>query len=259
MSSKLRIAIVKLTSCSGCLVQFLNLEDELPELLKFVDFAYFLEVDGEPRSGPYDATFIEGSVTTEDEIKVIKKFRNESKVVIALGACSTTGGIQALRNWSNIEEFKKYVYPRPEWIETLNESRPIADFIKVDYELGGCPVNKELLLYFIKQLLGGKRPTMPTESVCNECKRKGIQCVIISKGIPCLGPVTRAGCGALCPSYGRGCYGCQGPARGINPLALAKRFEEMGLSKEDIILIFKGITSWSKEFREVIKRYERRD
>jgi len=255
MKGRLRIAVIKLTSCSGCLIQFLNMEDELPELMKFIEFTYFLEVNSEPKSGPYDVTFIEGSVTTEEEVELIKKFRSWSEVVVALGACSTTGGIQALRNWSNVEEFKRYVYPRPEWINTLDKSRPISDFIKVDYELGGCPVSRDLLSYFIRQLIKGKRPVTLTESVCNECKRKGIQCVIVSKGIPCLGPITRAGCGALCPSFGRGCYGCQGPARGVNPLALAKRFEEMGLSKEDIVLIFKGISSWSKEFREVIERY----
>lgn len=252
---KIKVAVYKFSSCDGCQLQFLNMEDELLLLIDRIEFAYFLEASREVKPGPYDVAFVEGSVSTPHEEELIKEVRKQAKIVVAIGACATAGGIQALRNFGKLEEFKKLVYPNPEWIDALEHARPISDFIKVDYELRGCPVSKERLLSFVKQLLAGRRPVLKRESVCTECKRKGNVCVVVSKGIPCLGPVTQEGCGALCPSFGRGCYGCFGPMIDPKPEALAKRFEELGFSRRDIALQFKTFTGWSEPFRKVVIRY----
>jgi len=252
---KVKVAVYKFTSCGGCQLQFLNMEEELLTLTDKVEFAMFYEARRDNKPGPYDVAFVEGAISTPHEVEVVKKLREESSIVVATGACATAGGIQALRNWVNVDEFKKYVYPNPEWIEVLKEAKPVSEFIKVDYEIRGCPVSKEQLLFFINQLLRGKRSVLPVDSVCLECKRKGNVCVMVAKGIPCLGPVTMAGCGALCPSYGRGCYGCYGPMVDPKSEVLAGRFKEVGLSSKEISLLFKQFNNWAKAFREVCVKY----
>ena len=249
---KVSIATFKFTSCNGCQLQVVNVDEKLFELLDNVEFKFFPLVKSDNIIGEFDVTLVEGSITTPEEVKVIKKVRELSKVLVAIGACSTAGGIQALRNWVKVNEFKRYVYPNPEWIKALDKASPISDYVKVDYELRGCPISGSQLLYFLSQLLRGKGPILPIDSVCMECKRKGNLCVLVAKGIPCLGPVTMAGCGAICPTYGRGCYGCFGPMRDPRPNALAMRFKEMGLSIKDIELLFKQFTGWSKPFKELL-------
>ncbi len=253
---KLKVAIYKFSSCGGCQLQFLNLEDELLDLTSLVDFALFYEARRFVDLGPYDVAFVEGSISTPHEVEIIKKVREESKIVVAIGACATSGGIQALRNWANIEEYKQYVYPRPEWIEVLKYVEPPSKYINVDYEIRGCPINKEQLLSFILQLLKGKIPTLLIDSVCLECKRKGNVCILVVRGVPCLGPITMGGCGALCPSYGRSCYGCYGPMKDPKPEALNARFKELGVKLNEIKLLLRQFTNWSKEFRKVIEEYE---
>jgi coenzyme F420-reducing hydrogenase gamma subunit len=254
---KLKVAVYKFSSCDGCQLQFLNLEDELLQLSDLIEFALFYEARRFVGSGPYDVAFVEGSISTPHEVELIKKVREESKVLVAIGACATSGGIQALRNWADAEEYKRYVYPRPEWVEVLRYAEPPSKYVKVDYEIRGCPVSKDQLLSFVLQLLKGKTPpTLPVDSVCVECKRRGNVCVLVARGIPCLGPVTMGGCGALCPSYGRGCYGCYGPMIDPKPDALNARFKELNIKPKEIQLLFKQFTNWSKEFRKVVEEYE---
>ncbi|HDN75757.1 MAG TPA: oxidoreductase, partial [Acidilobales archaeon] len=243
--NKVSIAVFKFTSCSGCQLQVVNVGEKLFELLDNVEFKFFPLVKSDSIIGEFDIALVEGSITTPEEVKAIRRVRELSKILVAIGACSTAGGIQALRNWVKVDEFKRYVYPNPEWIRALDKANPISDYVKVDYELRGCPISESQLLYFLSQLLRGKRPTLPIDSVCMECKRKGNVCVLVTKGIPCLGPVTMAGCGAICPTYGRGCYGCFGPMRDSKPHALAMRFKELGLNVKDIELLFKQFTGWS--------------
>ncbi len=250
---KLRIAVFKLTSCSGCQLQFLNMEDELLELTDKVEFSHFLEASREVKPGPYDIAFIEGSVSTPDQVVLVERVRRESRVLVALGACATGGGIQALRNWLRYDEVVSAVYPRPEFIKALERSRPVSEVVKVDYELRGCPVSKDRLLSFIKQLMVGRRPYLRRESLCSECRRSGNVCVMIAKGVPCLGPITQEGCGGICPSFGRGCYGCFGPSIDSRVKAFTHRLRELGLSDEEVVRLLKGFTSWSKEIREAIK------
>ncbi|MCS7136383.1 MAG: oxidoreductase [Nitrososphaerota archaeon] len=246
-----RIAVYKFASCDGCQLSILDLEDELLEVGQRFDIAYFMEVTKAVKKGPYDVGLVEGSITTPHDVELIKTIRKECKKLVTIGACATAGGIQALRNWASVEEFSKYVYAKPEYIQTLEKSSPISEYVQVDLELKGCPVNKYQLLEVLSALIAGRKPNLPTYSVCMECKMKGNVCVAVAKGIPCLGPVVQAGCGALCPSYARGCYGCFGPMESPNVKSIAKKFIELGMDKKDVILKFRGFTGWSKEFREV--------
>ena len=205
------IAVYKFSSCDGCQLNILNMEDELLDLVGEVEIAYFLEARRQTLPGPYDITLVEGSVSTEDEIERIKHIRRNCQTLIALGTCATAGGVQALRNFNDVKAYTEIVYQHPEYIEALPTSSRIADYVKVDLELWGCPVSKQQVLEVLVAALQNRRPNLPQYSLCLECKRKGLSCVTVAYGIPCLGPVVRSGCGVLCPSNGRGCYGCFGP------------------------------------------------
>jgi sulfhydrogenase subunit delta len=213
---KTSVAVFKFSSCDGCQLQLLNMEDELMALAGAVEIANFLEARRRVLPGPYDVVLVEGSVSTPHEAEWVKKIREEAKTLIAIGACATAGGIQALRNRADANEFARAVYPHPEYLKFLAKATPISDHVKVDLELYGCPVSKAEVLEAITALLQNRRPNLPQHSVCLECKRQGIVCVMVAKGMLCLGPATRSGCGALCPSCGRGCYGCFGPQPGMD-------------------------------------------
>jgi coenzyme F420-reducing hydrogenase gamma subunit len=210
--SKPSIAVYKFSSCDGCQLSILNLEDELLDLVGVVEIAYFLEARRLSLPGPYDIALVEGSVTTPHEAERILEVRKQAKALVTIGACATSGGIQALRNTLNLDDLAIAVYEHPEYLQTLPTSTAISEHVKVDYELWGCPVNKYQLVEVIQALVQKRRPNLPTHSICLDCKRRGINCVIVAQGIPCLGPATRTGCGVLCPANGRGCYGCFGPA-----------------------------------------------
>jgi sulfhydrogenase subunit delta len=210
--AKPTVAVYKFSSCDGCQLSILNLEDELLDLVGIVEIAYFLEARRLALPGPYDIALVEGSVTTPHEAERIQEIRKQAKTLVAIGACATSGGIQALRNTANLDDLALAVYEHPEYLHALPTSTSIAENVKVDYELWGCPVNKYQLVEVIQALLQKRRPNLPTNSICLDCKRRSITCVIVSQGIPCLGPATRTGCGVLCPANGRGCYGCFGPA-----------------------------------------------
>lgn len=208
--------------------------------------------------GPYDVALVEGSITTPSDADRIQQVRERSRTLIAIGACATSGGIQALRNVSDIEIWKQQVYPRPEWVEALATSTPIADHVRVDTEIQGCPVNKAQVLRVLLRALLGASSDLPTASVCMECKRAGHPCVMVTKGAPCMGPVTRAGCGALCPSLGRDCYACFGPSDDPNAAALVDQLIRLGLSRRDAALRLRGVAGWRPEFRELADRLEGR-
>ncbi len=212
----LRLAVFKFASCDGCQLSLLNAEDELLALADRVDIVHFAEASSRLLDGPYDVSLVEGSVTTAHDAQRIRRIREASKLVVTIGACATAGGIQALRNWGNHEEFLKQVYPHPEYIESLATSTPISAHIPVDFELRGCPVDTQQLVGVLKDLLHQRQLSVPNHSVCRTCKLMGIVCVAVARGVPCLGPITQAGCGALCPRFDRGCYGCFGPASQAN-------------------------------------------
>jgi coenzyme F420-reducing hydrogenase gamma subunit len=247
--SRPKLAVYKFSSCDGCQLALLSLEDELLSLAGAVEIAYFLEARSQTLEGPYDVTLVEGSVTTEEDIERLHQVREQSKYLITIGACATAGGIQALRNWVDVNEFVRAVYATPAYISTLEQSTPISTHVAVDFELNGCPINKYQILEVLTTLLMGNTPHLPRYSVCLECKRRGTSCVMVSKGIPCLGPLTQAGCGALCPAYNRGCYGCFGPMENPNPDSFSSYLLKNGTPRADLIRMFRSFTGYAEVFR----------
>ena len=232
------LAVWKFASCDGCQLTLLDCEDELLEIAGQVHIAHFLEASSVSLPGPYDISLVEGSITTPGDAERIRQVRAQSKVLVTIGACATSGGIQALRNFGDLEQFRSVVYASPQYIDSLATSTPIFAHVPVDIELRGCPIDKRQLLEVISALLVGRKPDVPDTSVCSECKRNGLTCVLVARGTPCLGPVTHAGCGALCPSVGRGCYGCFGPVTGANVAALISQLHMCGMSADAIARVF---------------------
>jgi coenzyme F420-reducing hydrogenase gamma subunit len=243
------LAVWKFASCDGCQLTLLDCEDALLPLAGEVQVAHFLEATSGHVEGPYDLSLVEGSITTEHDVERIQHVRSVSRALVTIGACATAGGIQALRNFGDVDEFTRLVYASPEYISTLSTSTPISAHVRVDYELHGCPIDKGQLVEVITAFLHGRRPGIPSSSVCMECKRRGNVCVTVAHGTPCLGPVTQAGCGAICPAFGRACYGCFGPVPGANVAALSGRFSELGHSDDEIGRAFAMFTSWAEPFR----------
>lgn len=254
---KPHLAVFKFASCDGCQLSLLDCEDELLAIAEAVEIAYFVEARSRMLEGPYDISLVEGSVTTEEEAHRIVEVRKQSRYLVAIGACATAGGIQALRNWAKVEDYIRSVYPRPEYIQTLENSRPISDLVAVDFELRGCPINKGQLLELITSLLIGRKPRLPSYSVCMECKRRGTVCVMVAEGIPCLGPATQAGCGALCPAYQRGCYGCFGPIASGNMEALGEEFLAMGCTNQEVTHLFRSYNGYAPAFRAASDKFEK--
>jgi coenzyme F420-reducing hydrogenase gamma subunit len=246
---KPKLGVFKFASCDGCQLSLLDAEDELLQIAEAVEIANFPEASRRVLRGPYDIGLVEGSITTPHDVERIREVRKNCRKLITIGACATAGGIQALRNWKDVREFTRIVYANPEYISTLDRSMPVGSYVLVDFELRGCPINKCQLIELMNAVLNGRKPEIPTFSVCMECKRRGNPCVMVSAGIPCLGPVTQAGCGAICPAYRRGCYGCYGPMEGPNTASLAARMKEMGQTGEDILLAFRGFNAYAEAFR----------
>lgn len=253
---KPRLAVFKFASCDGCQLSLLDAEDHLLAVVGEVEVAYFVEARRQALAGPYDVSLVEGSITTPEEVERIAEVRRQSKYLVAIGACATAGGIQALRNWRDLDDFIRAVYATPAFIDSLATSTAISEHVPVDFELRGCPINKFQLLELITALLIGRQPRVPTYSVCLECKRRETACVTVAQGIPCLGPVTQAGCGAICPAYNRGCYGCFGPMEAPNAHALGERFESLGVPAGEIVRLFRGFTGYADVFRVASDQYE---
>lgn len=250
------LAVWKFASCDGCQLTLLNCEDELLRLAGEVEIAYFPEATRAVVEGPYDVSLVEGSITTPEELERIQHVRAVSGRLITIGACATAGGIQALRNFGDVAEFRSIVYAHPEYLSTLSRSTPISAHVSVDFELRGCPINKHQLLEVLAASIQDRKPRIPSHSVCVECKRRGNVCVTVAHGTPCLGPVTQAGCGALCPSFDRGCYGCFGPQDTPNTASIAHGLRELGMSEPEVVRIFRTFNAASEPFRRESERHE---
>jgi sulfhydrogenase subunit delta len=256
-TKKPKIAVIKMASCDGCQLSLLDAEDELLAVAGAVEIAYFPEASRRMLKGPYDITLVEGSVTVPHDVEMIRAIRKECRTLITIGACATAGGIQALRNWKDVKEYTRIVYANPDFISTLDRSLPIGSFVHVDFELRGCPINKFQLIELINAFLHKRKPNIPTHSVCMDCKLKGNVCVMVAEGTPCLGPVTQVGCGALCPSYHRGCFGCFGPMDSPNTKALSEQMRKLGCSNHEIMLNFRNFNAYAEAFRRESDAHER--
>ena len=258
IAARPRVGVVKLASCDGCQLTILDLEDELLALTDRFDFVEFAEATSHRSSGPFDVLFVEGSISTPEQAVEIARLRAATKLLVTIGACATAGGIQALRTAAEHEAFRAAVYPTPAFVDSLAEAAPVADHVTVDAELRGCPISPEQVLELLTALTIGRRPQLPDQAVCLECKRRGIECVVVTRGEPCLGPVTQTGCGAICPTMGRGCYGCFGPREGANVDSLAGWFADGPgsgrMQAEDVGRLFAGFTGASPSFRTITDR-----
>lgn len=250
------LAVWKFASCDGCQLSLLDCEGELLAVTDRIRIAHFPEATRTRIDGPWDLSLVEGSVTTPEAAEHIREIRRRSKTLITIGACATSGGIQALRNFADVEAFTRLVYAHPDYIETLATSDAIAAHVPVDYELRGCPINKEQLLEVISAFLYGRRPQVSSASVCEECKRAGHVCVTVAHGTPCLGPVTHAGCGALCPGFHRGCYGCYGPKETPNAPSLTEKLTALGMPRAERVRFYRTFNAGAETFREESERQE---
>lgn len=242
-----RLAVWKFASCDGCQLSLLDCEDELIALAGAIEIANFPEASSAMADGPYDLSLVEGSITTPHDAERIHMVREQSAFLVTIGACATAGGIQALRNFADVKDFISAVYASPEYIDTLETSTAIADHVKVDYELRGCPINKMQLVEVISAFLAKRKPAIASNSVCVECKQRGTVCIMV-QGTPCLGPVTHAGCGAICPAYRRGCYGCYGPMEAPNTAALAREWLHLGAAPRDVQRAFRTYNAGAEAF-----------
>ena len=248
-----RIGVVKFASCDGCQLTLLDCEDELLALCEHIELADFPEATSARSEGPFDVLLVEGSVSAPGHAERLAALRAASRFVIAIGACATTGGVQALRNHADHAAFAHAVYPRREWVASLATSTPLSAHIAVDLERPGCPLDARQLVAASGALLHGRRPSQHDEAVCVECKRRGIVCVMATGGVPCLGQVTRSGCGAICPRFARGCYGCFGPRPEANVRPLLLHFQAtLGLSAHAAAQQLAGYTSWAEPYRDEV-------
>ena len=256
--SKPRLAVFKFASCDGCQLQLLSCEDELLDVAESVEIVHFLEATSRIEPGPYDIALVEGSVTTAADRRRIQEVRQQSKYLVTIGACATAGGIQALKNWADHDEFMRYVYARPEYIDSLSTSSAIGDHVPVDFELRGCPIDRQQLLEVIRALVQGRKPRTASHSVCLDCKRRGVVCIAVAQNVACLGPITQAGCGAICPAYNRGCYGCFGAAAQANCDQLADWYLADRITAPHLVPLLRNFNAGSPEFRDCGDRVDPR-
>jgi sulfhydrogenase subunit delta len=250
------LAVWKLASCDGCQLSLLDLEDEILTVAGAVDIAYFLEATRAVKAGPYDLSLVEGSVTTPEAVERVHEIRRQSRHLVTIGACATAGGIQALRNLASVEDYVRQVYATPAFISTLDTSTPVSAHVAVDFELRGCPVDKYQLLDVVLAFLHGRRPDVRPYSVCAECRMAGQVCVTVAHRTPCLGPVTHAGCGALCPGYARGCFGCFGPSDAPNPRGMSAVWRAHGASAEETARALRTFNTAAPAFDAEARRLE---
>jgi len=254
VATRLTVGIVKFASCDGCQLSLLDLEDELLAVVGKFDVVEFPEASSSRSHGPYDVLLVEGAISTPDQLREITELRAKAKTLVTIGACASYGGIQALRNWVDHDTVRAAVYAHPEYIESLATATPVREHVKVDAELHGCPINQDQLRELLASVALGRRPQIREEAVCLDCKRRGNVCVLVAYGTPCLGPVTQSGCGALCPTYARGCYGCFGPKELANARSLADSFL-VGRQPAEVGRLFAGFTAYAEPFRSIVTEF----
>ena len=251
------VAVWKFASCDGCQLTLLDCEDEFLSIVGAIDIAYFPEATRAEHPGPYDLSIVEGSITTQHDADRIHDIRARSTNLITIGACATAGGVQALKNWADVDEYLSIVYANPGYIETLDTSTPISDHVQVDFELRGCPISKAQLVEVIDAFVQGRKPNTPSHTVCVDCKLRGTTCVMVSHGTPCMGPITQTGCGALCPAFNRGCYGCFGPSESPNVASLREAWKAIGVDDPTLVAALRTFNAYAPEFREASETYAR--
>jgi len=249
---KLKIGVFKFTSCSGCQIELLRLNERLPELLNLVSIQNWAMASSSLQQGPYDIALVEGGISTPEAIEEVKMIRKNSKTLVAFGDCAVTGCIPSIRNWMKQREAEGLVYPNPEHVASTRVYA-IDEYVKVDVYLKGCPPSLDNMLEVFKAAILDVRPRLRQHPVCIECKFYENECLLTTYKQPCMGPVTAAGCGAICPLVGRTCEGCYGPMSNPNVKAMVEKLREIGLSDDDIVRKFRKYAGMSEHYREVAK------
>jgi len=232
------IAVLGMTCCEGCRVAIVDLGERFLALAGHVIVGDFPFIQEHAKEKNFDLTFVEGTPILPEQIEEIKEIRRRSKVLVPIGACATMGGIQEIKNYrGDKEKCLQYVYKNVDQIANP-DIKPISAYVPVDFELTGCPINKEELLEFTKKVLVGDTFKIPQRPVCYDCQLKQNRC-LLQIGLPCVGPVILGGCGAPCPSFGHPCDGCRGPLKkeGQNFANLKKILDSHGYEEREIEMI----------------------
>jgi len=249
MNEKPKIAVFKFTGCAGCQLELLHLEDIFLDLLELFDLTYWAMIKRDNDEKEWDISLVEGGISTPEEIEEIKQIRKKTKYLVAFGDCAISGCIPSIRNWIPQMEAEKIVYTDTSMIHST-KVLGIGEYVKVDALLKGCPPHRNNIVELLKSAVLKIRPRLRSHPVCVECKFSDNLCLITSKKMACMGPVTSAGCGAICPSLNRECEGCFGPMSNPNSSALASIFREIGLNEKDIIRKFRKYAGMSSKFRK---------
>lgn len=245
-----RLGVHSLSGCGGCQAVLVDGAALLLELAARFDIVHFPAIGRCAPDARVDLGLVEGSVATPADVERLRRIRAASGYLVALGACAVGGGLQSLRGLArDAGRWPEDLYPYPEWLDLLERPSPLARHVRVDAMLHGCPIDRRALVDLLCDRLAGVAPRPERRPVCMECKARGVPCLLVARGEPCLGPVTRAGCGALCPQGGRGCYACFGPADLANVPALAARLAGLGLGEEAIARAFRFVAGDVDAFR----------
>jgi sulfhydrogenase subunit delta len=239
-----RAAFFGFTSCEGCQLQVINMEEDLLKILEAIEVVSFREAMKE-HSDEYDIAFVEGSITRRSDEARLKDIRDNAGVLVALGSCATLGGINCIRNFQELESVRRFVYGESARYYETYPARPIKAVVPVDFEIHGCPITRKEFAMVVKSLLLGKKPEIPNYPVCVECKMAGNICVF-EKGMTCMGPVTRAGCGACCVTEGSVCWGCRGFVDDPNADSQREILAKYGLTVHDVLNKFRLYTGFSE-------------
>lgn len=231
---KAKVAIRSITGCAGCQLTIYYVEDILLTLLEKVDLVAAPMIKEENYEGEVDISFVEGSVTFTEDIEKIKEWRAKSKIIVAIGACAGEGGVQQEKQFIDKAKAESYVYKKDtKFLKSVDPS-PLSDHIKVDYYIKGCPVDKQEIIWFLKQVLAGKEPQEYEKPVCHECKLRENYC-LLEQGRDCYGPITYGNCSIMCPDFNHACTGCRGPVSDGNFQQFMTMLEEKGYSQKVIV------------------------
>ncbi len=243
------IGIFSFTGCDGCQLELINREEILLDLAKEVDIIHFPLTQENNNDGPYDIAIVEGGITKKEDIQKIKDVREKSKCLIAIGSCAIYGGVPAMKNFLRDDEPELTVYSKTGFVDSI-PAAGIGKYVKVDFNLRGCPPNKDEFIEVVKQVLLGKTPKESSSPVCVECKQNKNPCFLLEKEF-CLGPLTYSGCDAICINNGVPCEGCRGPLDDANIAAEVKLLKTFGMTEEDVKEKARLFSATAKKYEEI--------
>ena len=241
---KPRVAFFDFASCEGCQLQVINLEEDLLKVIEAIEIVSFREATKD-HSDDYDIAFVEGSITRRSDEARLKGIRAHAGVLVALGSCAALGGINCIKNFHSEAYVRKFVYGDKAFQYETYPARPLKAVVPVDFEIPGCPINRKEFAAVVKAFLQGKKPQIPNFPVCVECKMAENRCVF-EKALTCMGPVTRAGCGACCVTEGSFCWGCRGLVDDPNIDSEREILAKHGMGVQDILASFRLYTGFSE-------------